>query len=107
ETPMRERPSLKDVHTPPPSFKRGEALNVSANVPSSRAATAGVHLRYRRLNQAEAWRTIGMEKSGAEFRAAIPAEYTDSPYPLQYHFQIRVSGDAWLYPGLQPGWQGQ
>jgi hypothetical protein len=51
---------------------------------------------------------IKMERSGAEYRAAIAADYTDSPFPLQYHFQIRtVSGTAWLHPGLKPGWLGQ
>jgi hypothetical protein len=65
-------------------------------------------LRYRRVNQAEIWQMIEMEKTGADYRAVIAADYTDSPFPLQYHFQIRAdSGSAWLHPGLQPGWQGQ
>lgn len=69
---------------------------------------SGLRLRYRRVNQADIWQMIDMEKSGADYRASIAANYTDSPFPLQYHFQIRTrSGDARLYPGLQPGWHGQ
>jgi len=47
-------------------------------------------LRYRRVNQADRWQVIEMERSGAEYRAVIAAEYTDSPFPLQYHCQIRT-----------------
>jgi hypothetical protein len=54
------------------------------------------------------WQAIDMQRAGANYEAVIPAEYTNSPYPLQYHFQIRGNGGAaWLYPGLKPGWQGQ
>ena len=38
---------------------------------------------------------------GPGYRAAIPAAYTDSPYPLQYYFEVRESAEkAWLYPGF-------
>ena len=51
---------------------------------------------------------VEMEQAGKDFRAEIPAAYTDSPFPLQYHFQIRDgSGKVGLLPGLKPGWQGQ
>jgi hypothetical protein len=105
-----EHPPLAGLHTPPPSFQRGQPLSIVARVAqvSKPAMISGVRLRYRRVNQAEIWQMIEMEKAGADYRAVIAAEYTDSPFPLQYHFQIRTgSGTAWLYPGLQPGWLGQ
>ena len=35
------------------------------------------------------------------FTASIPADYTDSAYPLTYFFTARTAaGDAWLAPGL-------
>ena len=69
---------------------------------------AGMRLRYRHVNQADAWQMIEMGHAGKDFRADIPAAYTDSLFPLQYHFQIRKNaGDVSLYPGLKPGWQGQ
>ena len=68
----------------------------------------GVRLRYRHVNQAEIWQMIEMERAGDDYRAVIAAVYTDSPFPLQYHFQIHASdGIVRLDPGLQPGWHGQ
>jgi hypothetical protein len=69
---------------------------------------SGVNLRYRRVNQAEAWQMVQMMKSAGEYRTTLAAEFTESPFPLQYHFQIRTrSGGAWLYPGLERRWNGQ
>jgi hypothetical protein len=69
---------------------------------------SGLRLRYRRLNQAEIWQVIEMEKPGDDFRAVITAEYTNSPFPLQYYFQVRsVSGERSLFPNLERKWQGQ
>ena len=97
-------PSLAEFHTPPPSFQRGRPLAIVAHAPK----VAGVRLRYRHVNQAENWRMVEMDMAGKNYVAAIPADYTDSPFPLQYHFQLRDgSGGAQPYPGLQPGWQGQ
>ena len=105
-------PSLAEFHTPPPSFQRGQPLTIVAHAPKF----AGARLRYRRVNQAETWQMVEMELAEKNYRAVIPAAYTDSPFPLQYHFQIRTSDSAlrtphsaicFLYPGLQPGWQGQ
>ena len=95
------------LHVPPPSFHRGKPLEILAQAPQS-AGVAGMNLRYRRVNQAEAWQETKMEKAGEAFRAVIAAEYADSPFPLQYYFQLRAdAGRAWLHPGLNPGWQGQ
>jgi hypothetical protein len=104
--------SLAEFHQPPATFKRGQPLAIVAHAPK----TAVVRLRYRRVNQAEDWQMVEMEQSGKDFHAEITAAYTDSPFPLQYHFQVRTSDSAvrnpqsaicFLYPGLQPGWQGQ
>jgi len=67
-----------------------------------------VRLRYRRVNQAEPWLMVEMQQTGKDFLADIPAAYSDSPFPLQYHFQIRdASGKVGVSPGLNPGWNGQ
>jgi hypothetical protein len=67
-----------------------------------RAHPASVRLRYRRVNQAEPYRMAEMEPWGGDgFQATIPGDYTNSPYPLQYHFELfRADGRAWLYPGF-------
>ena len=91
-------------HVPPASFRRGEALAIVAHAPDA----AGVWLRYRRINQAEDWQMIGMARTGAQYRAEIPAAYTDSPFPLQYRFQIHGDLDrVWVHPGLAHCWRGQ
>ena len=107
---FEEHPSLAGLHTPPTAFRRGQPLTLIARRPqiSNPATISGVHLRYRRVNQAETWQTMEMEKTGADYRSVIAAEYTDSPFPLQYYFQIRAAaGRARLHPGLHPGWRGQ
>ncbi|HWX18279.1 MAG TPA: hypothetical protein VN578_00085 [Candidatus Binatia bacterium] len=75
------------------------------------AATAKVsslRLRLRHVNQGETWQVEEMALEGKVYRASLPADYTDSPFPLQYHFECHESsGAAWLFPGLNPGWQGQ
>jgi hypothetical protein len=103
---LDERAPLSGIHTPPASFRRGEPLSIVARVGAARGAIS--NLRYRRVNQAEIWQMIEMKKSGEEYHATIPAEYTDSPFPLQYHFQLRDNaGDVWLFPGFEHRSNGQ
>ena len=105
-----EYPSLAGLHTPPNSFSRGESFSVVAHVArmSKHMMISRLQLRFRRVNQAETWRGIEMEKSGSEYRATIPAEYTNSPFPLQYYFLIKtVSDGVWLHPGIERRWNGQ
>jgi hypothetical protein len=102
-----ERPVLTGLHTPPASFQRGKPFPVDAKIGRS-ATIAGLHLRYRHVNQAELWQSVEMQRTGDDCQAVIAAEYTDSPFPLQYYFQIQTgSGKAWLYPGLEHRWHGQ
>ncbi len=98
-------PPPAGFHEPPASFRRGQPLVIEAH---PIRASGGARLRFRRVNQAEEWRMVEMEQAGKVLRAEIPAAYTDSPFPLQYHFQIRAGdGVARLHPGLKPGWNGQ
>ena len=43
---------------------------------------------------------MAMSQEGDTFRAAIPAAYTSSPYPLQYYFVLEKGAQAALYPGF-------
>jgi hypothetical protein len=62
---------------------------------------ASVQLYFRRVNQAERWQNSPMKATARLWRASIPAEYTESAYPLQYYFELRESPEsAALYPGL-------
>ncbi len=110
-SPKPHRPALRDFHLPPKSVGRGESVLIEVSLAHSQLSVKELdmlQLRFRRVNQSDTWQAVAMEASGTTFRAAIPAGYTDSPFPLQYHFELRQrSGAAWLYPGLKPGWQGQ
>jgi hypothetical protein len=86
-------------HTSPARFRPKQELALSfAGAPITRAT-----LWYRRVNQAERWQSTAMESVGMAWSASIPADYTDSPYSIQYYFELRHgTQDAWLYPGFSP-----
>jgi hypothetical protein len=85
-------------HSPPSSFRAGQTLQVELVLQKPPHA---VRLYYRHVNQAERFERVLMQAEGNDFRAAIPAAYTDSPYPLQYYFEIQHdSENASLYPGF-------
>lgn len=96
-----QRASVAVRHTAPPSFHPGLALALAFSAtPRPRA----VRLVYRHVNQAERYRTLTMEEDGAGgFTGTIPAEYTDTAYPIAYYFEIDPdAGDPTLFPGLGP-----
>lgn len=86
-------------HAPPASFRRGAPVSIALTVRNREGIT--VRLRYRRVNQAEAYVVADMAGRGGRFEATVPGDYTDSPYPLQYFFELReASGQAWPWPGF-------
>jgi hypothetical protein len=103
---IRKLNGLAVSHTPSQSFRRGEPLSIQGRASGE---VKEIRLRFRRVNQSEPWQSKAMTVDGTgRFSAIIPAEYGDSPFPLQYHFELRNrSGAASLYPGLKPGWKGQ
>ncbi len=94
------RPSVALRHTPPARFRPGAPLPIELAL--DKANRLAVRLHYRHVNQAELWRAEEMKWRDNRFAAVIPADYTQSPYPLQYYFELRDGDAAWLYPGLQP-----
>jgi hypothetical protein len=53
-----------------------------------------VKLHYRHVNQVE--RFVAAPMTGSPWKATIPAEFTKSPWPLQYYFAV----DGVMYPGV-------
>jgi non-ribosomal peptide synthetase component F len=93
--PGRSAPAV--THKPPARFARGAALNIDATA----SAGSAMRLYYRRVDQAERWESAGMENRDGRFRASIPATYTDSAFPLQYYFEMRMGdGPPAMYPGF-------
>jgi len=59
------------------------------------------NLYYRHVNQAERFQITSMTGEGQRFRAAIPADSTDSVYPLEYYFEVtEPDGTMQLHPGF-------
>jgi hypothetical protein len=89
-------------HNPPDAFVPKQELAVAVKIAQgTEPVTARLH--YRHVNQAERYVTAELQQLGDEYRTAIPAAYTDSPYPIQYYFELRQGPQkAWLYPGFNP-----
>lgn len=85
-------------HNQPDHFNAGRQLEILLTfdkLPES------ARLFYRHVNQGERYRMIDMQLDKLNCKAEIPAEYTDSKYPVEYYFEIRESPEsAWLYPGF-------
>jgi hypothetical protein len=96
------RPTIRAEHTPPQSFERGKPLAIALTT------DARATLHYRHVNQAERWQSTPMQSAQGQARSEIPTEYADSPYPLQYYFELRdESGRAALNPGFNATWSNQ
>ena len=93
------RIAITAKHTPPESFHPGSDLALTIATPPS--VTQAI-LWYRHVNHGERWLSIPMQRSGATHTAAILAAYTDSPYPLQYYFELRTATSATLHPAFNP-----
>ena len=85
-------------HIQPEPFRAGQPLDIELSfekIPKS------ARLYYRHVNHAERYETVEMQVVGNRYRVTIPAAYTNSPYPLQYYFELREGPEsAWLYPGF-------
>jgi hypothetical protein len=94
------RPALPVRHTPLATYQSGRALTLELSAGKRYEA---VRLHYRQVNQAERWQSVAMRADGRLWRGAVPADYTASPFPLQYYFEVKESaGSSDLYPGLGP-----
>jgi hypothetical protein len=93
---------LAREHTPPASFKPGQPVPLTI-----RTAFDAVRLLYRHVHQGQRYVSLDMPKQGNTFTAAIPADYTNSPFPLQYYFELRNAGTAQMHPGFQDNFTGE
>jgi hypothetical protein len=102
--PSRPRPTLSAKHTAPTSFQPGSDLALTITTPTT--VTEAI-LWYRHVNHGERWLSTPMQKVLSSHKAAIPATYTNSPYPLQYYFELRTATSATLHPPFNPTWSNQ
>jgi hypothetical protein len=95
-------------HIPPDAVQAGLPLAIEVIVQGAGTSPTKVLLHYRRVNQAETFSVQEMQRDDRRYQAVIPGEYTKSPYPLMYFFELgNDDGDAWLYPGLNPDLSNQ
>ena len=96
-----ERPAGGATHAPPGPFRRGAAVTVALGFERQTPAPAAARLYYRHTQQAEPWLDLPMTFAADGCQAVIPGDYTDSPYPLEYYFELRgAAGRPWLFPGF-------
>lgn len=85
-------------HVPPPGFRPGEAVELVFTGP---ADVTAVKVWYRHVDQAERWQAVAATANGHDWQAVLPADYTVSPYPVQYYAEVQYGrGDGRLYPGF-------
>jgi hypothetical protein len=88
-------------HAPSANFHPGEPLAIALAVTNAAPPSLTARLQYRHVNQAEIWIAAPMQYRAGRYVAAIPGDYTQSPYPLQYYFELHSKTEgASLYPGL-------
>jgi hypothetical protein len=95
----RPRADFQATHTPPPSFHPGSDLTLKLQ--TAQPITEAI-LWYRHVTHGERWLSKPMQHTGQTFTAAIPGTYTQSPFPLQYYFELRNQKEATLHPALNP-----
>jgi hypothetical protein len=100
-----QRPNfpLQVNHAPPTSFVPGKdsAIALTVDKKPNGPELESAQLHYRHVNQAENYQTAQMKAAGQHWTATIPADYTQSPFPLQYFFQLQGGdGQCWMHPGL-------
>jgi hypothetical protein len=93
-------------HTPAASFDPGKPIEVSVAFNANRP-NRKVTLAYRQADQSQSWRSTEMSARDNEFRATIPGDYTQSPYPIQYFFEVHEPGGSAIYPGFSPDLSNQ
>ena len=92
------RSGVKCTHERPRGFQPGSTVPLVLTV---HGAETEVRLHYRRINQAERWKSLEMNGNRGTFQAVIPAAYTQSPFALEYYFELRPAGaNPTLYPGF-------
>jgi hypothetical protein len=100
-----QRPSLAARHTPAKRFDPGKPLDIVLSL--DRAERRNVNLLYRQADQSQSWRSAELRWANGAYSGAIPADYTSSPYPLLYYFEVHQAGGSAIYPGFGPDLSGQ
>jgi hypothetical protein len=96
------RPTVACTHTPADAFRPGEQLPLLLRLEQATESEAllSAQLHYRHVNHGERWRVVSMRRQENALHGVIDADYTSSPYALQYYFELHRENVAWLYPAF-------
>jgi hypothetical protein len=95
----RPRPTIAAKHATAKSFHPGDDLALTIATPPS--VTEAI-LWYCHVNHGERWLSVPMKRLDTSHIAVISGKYTDSPYPLQYYFELHTATAATVHPGFNP-----
>ena len=85
------RPPTASLGPLPPHSRRPDSIRASRWKSNSQAPSlVSARMYYRHVNQAERFESAEMQARDNRYRAAIPAGYTQSLYPLQYYFELKT-----------------
>jgi hypothetical protein len=93
-------------HTPAANFDPGKPVEVSVAFNANRK-NRKVNLFYRQADQSQRWHSVEMQGKDNEFRSTIPGDYTQSPYPIQYYFEVHEPTGSTIFPGFSPDLSNQ
>ena len=93
------RLSVTASHSPAATFDPGKPIEVSIAFHANRD-NRRVKLYYRQADQSQRWRSAEMQGKDNEFRGAVPGDYTQSPFPIQYYFEVHEPGGSTIFPGF-------
>lgn len=105
-----DRPCARCLHTAAESFDPGQPLplTLQVSVANNESAPTAVRLYYRHVDQAERWTSVEMHGDGGSYSASVPGEYTQSPFALEYYFELRKENvAAWLFPAFDAALSNQ
>ena len=92
------KPPFTARHTPAMRFEPGKPLELALSLAHSESRK--VTLMYRQADQSQVWRMADTTWVNGAYRSAIPADYTDSQYPLLYYFEVHEASASGIYPGF-------
>jgi hypothetical protein len=90
------RPSVVVEHTPAATLRADQPLAIAVRVAG---LPRRVTLHYRHVDQAERWQSLVLISAHDAFHGAIPADYTNHRFALQYYFEVETGpSEATLFP---------
>ncbi|HEV2348545.1 MAG TPA: hypothetical protein VG028_01740 [Terriglobia bacterium] len=101
---------LRWKHVPAQHFQAGAPLDIELEIdpPKGTPKISAVRFHYRHVNQAEDYLVEEMKYSGGPYQNSISGTYTQSPYHMQYFFEVLGDNDtAWPLPGYDPNQPSQ